>query len=227
MNEFFLKQQLRTVPETDWVLVIACLVTILYITSRLLFPRYHARIAHAFFNRYEANKLIEEKNVLFNRGGFLLNLVPLFCLAMMVQQQMGYFKPDMLIINPLQGYIVILAVVLFYLGGRVMAVYLFGYSFENKEIALRFNQVWLLQFENLGTFILVPTMVLPFMNGTVKLVLLIMLWILVFSWILYTIIRELELLKSYRVSIFYMFLYLCTLEILPLWWVIQSITEGW
>jgi hypothetical protein len=45
--------------------------------------------------------------------------------------------------------------------------------------------------------------------------------------VLYTILRELELLKSYRVSIFYMFLYLCTLEILPLWWAVVSIKEGW
>jgi hypothetical protein len=104
---------------------------------------------------------------------------------------------------------------------------LFGFFFEKKEIALRFNQIWFIQFENLGVFILIPSLVLPFSVGIIQLVLLILLWISMFLWIGYTILRELDLLKSYRVSIFYMFLYLCTLEILPMWWALQSITEGW
>jgi hypothetical protein len=203
------------------------IAAILYILSRLLFPRYHARISHAFFNRYEATKLIEEKNVLFSRGGFLLNLVPLFCIAMIVFEQIAFFNPEMHPAKPFLKYAWYLLLVTVYFGGRILVVQLFGYSFDKKEISLRFNQVWLLQFENLGAFILIPSMVLPFMTGTVRLAMLIILWTGLVFWLTYTIFRELELLKSYRVSIFYMFLYLCTLEILPVWWAIQSITEGW
>ena len=227
MNDPFLNQLARRVPETDWAMGVICLVSIVYIVSRMLFPRYHARIAHAFFNRYEATKLIEEKNVLFNRGGFLLNLVPLFCIAMMVFEQMGTFIPELLFTKPFSGYLVILAMVSIYFGGRILVIYLFGFSFEKKEIALRFNQVWLLQFENLGTFILVPSLMLPFTGGIIKSILISGLWIILALWLIYTVIREIEILKSYRVSIFYMFLYLCTLEILPLWWALQSMTEGW
>jgi hypothetical protein len=227
MNDFLLKPQIRVVPETDWAIGIICLVLILYIISRILFPRYHVRIARAFFNRYEATKLIEEKNVLFNRGGFLLNFVPLFCIAMLVYQQIGFVKPELLLVNPFQKYLGFLVAVSAFFGGRILSVYLFGYSFEKNDIALRFNQVWLLQFENLGTFILLPALLLPFTVGIVKVITLIVLWVFLICWILFTITRELELLKSYRISLFYMFLYLCTLEILPWWWVIQSITEGW
>jgi hypothetical protein len=227
MNEYYLKPQLRTIPETDWIMAVVGLATVLYIISRILFPRYHTRIAHAFFNRYEATKLIEEKNVLFNRSGFLLNLVPLFCIAMIVFEQVGYFKPELLLVNPHLHYVEILMIVCFYFGGRILVIQLFGYSFEQKVIALRFNQVWLLQFENLGAFLLVPALMIPFTVGIVKIFVMILLWLILALWVLYTIIREIELLKSYRISIFYMFLYLCTLEILPLWWVIQSITEGW
>jgi hypothetical protein len=227
MNDSFLNPHVRSVPETDWVFAIVCLVSILYILSRILFPRYHARIAYAFFNWYEALKLLEEKNVLLNRAGFLLNLVPLFCIAMIIFDQVGYFKPDLMFIHPWVHYLGILVVVFVFCAGRILIVSLFGYFFEQNEIGLRFNQMWLLQFQNLGVFILVPSLVIPFTAGFVKISGLIILWVLIAIWVIYTIIRELEILKSYRVSIFYMFLYLCTLEILPLWWVIQSITEGW
>jgi hypothetical protein len=227
MNDTFLKPLIRTVPETDWVLVVIGITCILYIISRLLFPRYHTRIAHAFFNGYEATKLIEEKNILFNRGGFLLNIVPLFCIAMVTFEQIGKFKPEFILTHPLVHYLKVLTLVFIYFGGRVLVIFLFGFSFEKKEIALRFNQIWLLQFQNLGTYVLIPSLVLPFTVGIVKLSFLLIIWLLVGFWIVYTAARELEILKSYRISIFYMFLYLCTLEILPLWWVIQSITEGW
>jgi hypothetical protein len=227
MNDSFLIEKPRIFPETDWAFGILVLVLTVYVVSRLLFPRYHARIAHAFFNRYEATKLIEEKNVLFNRGGFLLNLVPLFCIAMIVYSQMGYFNPERLLSDTFLKYMRILGAVTAFYGIRVLVIYLFGYFFEKKEIALRFNQIWFLQFENLGIFILIPSLVLPFTADIVQLVLMILLWIALVLWFGYTIVRELELLKSYRVSIFYMFLYLCTLEILPVWWALQSITEGW
>ena len=227
MNDSFLKAQIRAMPDTDWVIAIACLAAILYIISRLMFPRYHSRISHAFFNRYEAAKLIEEKIVLFNRGGYLLNLIPPFCIALIVVEQIGYIHPEFILLDPFPNYLKVLAITFLYFVGRILAIYLFGYAFEQKEVALRFNQVWLLQFENLSSFILVPSVILPFTSGVVKLILLIAIWFVLLLWLIYTCIRELELLKSYRVSIFYMFLYLCTLEILPLWWVMQSITEGW
>jgi hypothetical protein len=146
---------------------------------------------------------------------------------MIVHQQMGYFRPELLLGKPFIQYAIIFGFTMLYFGGRVVSISLFGFSFEQREVSLRFNQVWILQFENLGTFLLIPALMLPFTHGTVHLVFLITLWSGIVSWLFYTIIRELELLQSYRVSLFYMFLYLCTLEILPLWWAVQAITEGW
>lgn len=227
MNESFLKTQIRSVPDTDWVIWLICIVSAVYIASRLLFPRYYSRISHAFFNWYEAIKLMEEKNVLFNRAGFLLNFIPIFCIAMLVFEQMGYFRHDLLQVSPGFKYLGVLALVGIYYGVRILVIFLFGYSFEQNEIALRFNQLWFIQFQNLGTFIFIPTLILPFTAGVVKIAVFGVLWFAFILWLLYTIIRELELLKSFRISIFYMFLYLCTLEILPMWWAIKSITEGW
>ncbi|MDD4644861.1 MAG: DUF4271 domain-containing protein [Bacteroidales bacterium] len=227
MNDSFLKPLIRTVPETDWVVVVIIVATALYVINRVLFPRYHARISHAFFNRYEAAKLIGEKNVMITRSGLILNIVPVFCIAMLVFQQMGQFNPKIFFEKPVYQYLLVLVTVFAYFGGRVLLVYLFGVAIDQREITLRFNQVWMLQFENLGTFILIPSLVLPYLFGSFRIAILVILWMMILAWILYTIIRELEILNTYRVSIFYMFLYLCTLEILPLWWAIKSITEGW
>jgi hypothetical protein len=227
MNDYFLKPLLRTVPENDWVIVVTCVTSILYVISRILFPRYLWRLSQTFFSRYETAKLIEEKSILFNRAGILLTLVPLFCIAMIVYQLVGHFNQKLLFDHPWLHYLGMLSAVSIFFGGRVLVVYLVGFSFDQKEVALRFNQLWLLQFENLGTFILVPSLVFPYTQGFLKTAVLIFLCVTLIFWVLYTIIRELEILKSYRISLFYMFLYLCTLEILPLWWVIQSITEGW
>lgn len=226
MNESFLEQQHRFVPPTDWALGVAVLVAGLYVASRILFPRYHNRIAFAFFNRYESFKLIEEKNVLVSRGGYLLVTVPVFGISMAVLQQMGRIQPGMLSGQPLLSYLGILGTVASLFAGRILAVTLFGISFEKRDIALKFNQMWILHLENLASWILVPSLVLPFTSGVVRQVLLILVWSLLSVWLVFTIVRELDILRSHRVSMFYMFLYLCALEILPLWWAVLSITEG-
>lgn len=227
MNDPFLKPMARIVPETDWFLIVALLAILLFITSRILFPRYHNRLRHAFFNQYEAEKLIAEKTSLFSRGGILLNMVTVICIATIVYQQIGVFNPEYLLSNPLPDFLVILALTLAYFAFRILSIQMIGHFFESREPALRFNQIWLLQFENLGILLLLPALAVPFASGIVKIILLVILWVLLILWLLYMISRELGILKSFHISIFYMFLYLCTLEILPLWWVIQSITEGW
>ncbi len=227
MNDYFLRNQERIVPDTDWMVVFALFTVALYVLSRLLFPRYHERLSYSFFNRYEAAKLMEERNTLFSRPGLLLNIVPVLCLAISIYMQVSLLREINLYDRPLLRFLAILGLVFFYCILRILLVFLFGLSMQNKEIALRFNQVWIFNFQTLSRVLLIPVVALPFLAGILKFILLIIIWLTLASWLVYTIFRELELLKSRRISLFYMILYLCTLEILPLWWAIKSITEGW
>jgi len=227
MNDFFLQDSPRMVPDTDWIVGFVIVTALLYVISRLLFPRYHNRISNAFFNRYEASKLIEEKNTLFHRSGFLLNFVPALCIAMVVFQQVGGFREENLHDHPFFRFSAILGITLLYFVLRLLFVYLFGLSFQKHEVALRFNQLWLVQFQNLSRFLLIPALGLPFMTGLAHLIVLLAIWTMLAVWLAYTIYRELEILKFLHISLFYMILYLCTLEILPLWWAVRSIIEGW
>jgi hypothetical protein len=227
MNDYFLQASPRLVPDTDWMVGFVVFTAFLYVLSRLLFPRYHNRIANAFFNRYETTKLIEEKTTLFQRAGFLLNFVPVLCIAMVVFQQVSWLREENLYDHPFLRFSAVLGITMLYFALRLLLVYLFGLSFQKQEIALRVNQLWLLQFHNLSRFLLVPTIGLPFMTGITHLIVLIAIWAMLAIWLAYTLYRELELLKYLHISLFYMILYLCTLEILPLWWALHSITEGW
>ncbi|HBB90922.1 MAG: hypothetical protein A2X22_06355 [Bacteroidetes bacterium GWF2_49_14] len=227
MSDYFLQDKARVFPDNDWVISIALLVTVLYILSRLLFPRYHSRLTYAFFNRYEAGKLLEERSTLFQRAGLMLNFVPLFCIAMLVFVQISWLREENLFDRPFLRYLGVLGLVTGYFSLRLLIVYLFGYSLQMNEVVLRFNQLWLFHFQNLSSYILIPALGLPFVTGSARLFLLISCWILLLVWWLYTLIRGIQVLKNLRISLFYLILYLCTLEILPLWWAIKSITEGW
>lgn len=227
MNDYFLQASPRTVPDTDWIVGFVIATALLYVISRILFPRYHVRISNAFFNRYEASKLIEEKNTLFQRSGFLLNFVPVLSIAMTVFQLIGLLREENLYDHPFLRFSAILGITLLYFMLRLLFVYLFGLSFQKSDVALRFNQLWLIQFQNLSRFLLIPALGLPFITGLAQLIVLVALLVMLAVWLVYTIYRELEILKFLHISLFYMILYLCTLEILPLWWALRSIIEGW
>jgi hypothetical protein len=227
MKEFFLQDQARITPDNDWVVSVAFLILVLYVLSRLLFPRYHSRISYAFFNRYETAKLLEERNALFQRAGLMLNFVPVLCIALVVYVQVGWFREVNLYEKPFLRYLAILGMVAAYFGFRLMVVYGFGFFLNRTDIALKFNQLYLFHFQNLSSYILIPALGIPFITGDVKIIVLIIIWLGIAAWWVFTVIREFQILKNSRISLFYLILYFCTLEILPLWWAIKSITEGW
>lgn len=227
MNQYFLQDQARLFPDKDWILYVAFLVSILYVISRLLFPRYHSRISFAFFNRYETSKLLEERNALFQRAGLMLNFVPLFCLALLVFVQVAWLRPDNWYENPFLRYLGFLGLVFGWFGYRLGSSWIFGFILNRSEVALKFNQLWLFHLQNLSVYILIPALGLPFFSGQVQFIALIINWLLLLLWLLFTVYREIQILRNSHISLFYIILYLCTLEILPLWWAVKSIMEGW
>jgi len=227
MNEYFLQNRERIVPDTDWMVGVALFTVLLFVISRLLFPRYHERLSIAFFNRYEAVKLMEERNTLFVRPGLMLVFVPVISLAICVFMQVSWFRESTLFDRPFLRFAGILAITLLFFGLRLLAVYLFGLAMNRSDLALRFNQTWMINFQYVSRIIIIPAIALPFLNGLLHTICLIMIWLAMLMWLIYTVYKEVQLLISSRVSIFFMILYLCTLEILPLWWAVKSIMEGW
>jgi len=227
MKNFFLQDISRVSPDNDWVVSVAFLILVLYVLSRLLFPRYHSRISFAFFNRYETAKLLEERNALFQRAGLMLNFVPILCIALIVFVQIGWFREINLYDKPFLRYLAVLGMVSAYFGIRLLLVFMFGFFLNRTDISLKFNQLYLFHFQNLSSYILIPALGIHFISDNAKFIALIIIWLGIAAWWVFTVVRELQILKNYRISLFYLILYLCTLEILPLWWAIKSITEGW
>ena len=227
MNEYFFHGKERLVAPTDWIFVAFILVSALLILTRILFPRYNWRITFAFFNDYEGIKLITEKGTLLPRESYMLAVIPLFNVSLLVNQQIGWFNPDFVLYHAVVNYVKVFALVFLFVLFRLLFVWLMAWLLQLKEIGLRFNQMWMLHWLNLGIYTFAPAFIVPFLHGNMKIIALIVIWLAVVAWLIYTAFKELRILISYRISLFYLILYLCTLEILPLWWAVKTVMQVW
>jgi hypothetical protein len=227
MNEYFFEGKERIAPPTDWIFVVFLIVAVLLFLSRLLFPKFNSRINLAFFNEYEGIKLMAEKSVLFPRESYIASIIPLFNLSLLVLQQIGWFNPGFILSNPVWNYLKVFVLVLSFYAFRLFFVWLTAWLMGTREIGLRFNQVWLVQWLNFGTYSFIPAFMVPFLYGQIRIIALIVIWLAILFWHGYTIFKEIRVLLSYRISLFYLILYLCTLEILPLWWAVKTVMQVW
>jgi hypothetical protein len=225
MDSHYLNEKVSTIPDTDWFVMMAFLVSMVYILGRLFFPNYHRRVNITFFNDYEAMKLIAEKRTSIPRESLLFTLNSLLIISLLVYQQLIWLNHSLLTANPVLEFLKVFAVLAVYLIFRLSIAASFGWLFQSPDLASRFNQIWLINFQFLGFYGIIPVFVIPFLSPPLRLALLFLMWALLSIWLVYSVIRELNVLKSAGIKIFYKFLYLCTLEILPVWWAINTILE--
>ncbi|MFO7616192.1 MAG: DUF4271 domain-containing protein [Bacteroidales bacterium] len=225
MDPYYLAEQANQKPDSDWIILLAFLVFLINILGRLFFPNYHRRVNISFFNDYEATKLISEKRTNIPRESLLFTLNTLLILSLLTFQQLAWLNHSILPSNPILGYLKILGASAFYLIFRLSSAAAFGWLFQSRDLASRFNQTWLINFQFLGFFGIIPVFVVPFLSPPLSLTLLILLWATLLIWVIYTTIRELSVLKLAGINLFYKILYLCTLEILPVWWALSTILE--
>jgi len=225
MDPYYLAEKTSTVLDNDWIVVLALLVFLIHLLGRLFYPNYHRRVNITFFNNYEAMKLISEKRTSIPRESLLFTLNTLLIISLLAFQQMVWLNHSLITTNPFMEYLKVLVVLLLYLAFRILSVTTFGWLFQSPDLASRFNQIWLINFQFIGFYGIIPIFVIPFLSTPLRLVLLILLWVAFSIWLIYSVIRELNILKSAGINIFYKILYLCTLEILPVWWAINTILE--
>lgn len=225
MEPWYLPEITNPNPDTDWIILLAVLVFLVHFLGRMFFPNYHRRVQISFFNDYEAVKLISEKRTNLPRESMLFALNTTLILALFVYEQMTWLYHPALPVNPMSDYLKLLAILVMYLVFRLFISAAFGWLFQIPDLSSRFNQIWLVNYQFLGFYGMIPVFIVPFLSTPLRLVALILIWLTLSAWLIYSVIRELKVLKTIGINLFYKILYLCTLEILPVWWGMSALLK--
>lgn len=208
--------------QTDWTLGVLIIALALFASVRLFFGKYLVQLFLSAVNYTTASRLFRERSVSLTHASFRLDLIFVLTFSLFLFQIFGKgidFKVDSSFLKYLM---VFGGTVLFILGKQ------FIYSVqgrlnesntETREILFNMN----LYNRILGLGLIPVTLILAFSRLTdPQIVVALGLGMVLICYVL-LVFRGLKILVRKDIPLFYLILYLCTLEILPLFYIYKLV----
>ncbi len=201
--------------QTDSMLIIIILLLIFFIWIKIGYNRFIKAVSQAIFNRFAASRLTSEANVTRSRVFRFMDIFFFLTTSLFIYQWINYNKISIYGHNNIIRYFFILAILIILLVSKSVVIKIIDVIFLHKGRLSEYNNCFYLYCKMLA-FILLPIVsILPFVS------LKIVPWLFTIGFCLIALTYILILFRGIiigiknRLSILYLILYLCALEILP------------
>jgi hypothetical protein len=199
--------------NTDWIWGIFLLNLLLFTWGRLFYRKRIAMIFKAFFARRLMNQLVREGDLFNERIAISLSLIFITSVSLFIYSGFGVAGVTFIRYEGLVLFGEILAGTIGFFGLKLLFIRLIGHVFKNYNQSHEYLTTEFLFYLVLGMLI-TPLMLLICYTKTVYIYYFVAFFVA--FWFLYKFLRGFSIgLSHSKFSILYLFLYLCTLEILP------------
>jgi len=202
--------------NNDWMVGILLFALVLFAIIRFSFSKFLSRVIASIFNYQVTNNLFLEKNLRNIRGSIFLNSLFFINISLFLiqyyEEAIGGNLPK---VNFLLFLYFLTGVLIIYTA-KFLFIMSIGKIFRTLKESREYLHTVFIYNKNLGVFLLPITLSVPFISEYAISLLLYSGLIIAFGFYILRLIRGLQILIRKHVSIFYMILYLCALEILPL-----------
>jgi hypothetical protein len=206
----------RNISHLDWILGIFLVISLLFIWIRLFYGKYFATLASAVSSFQMSAKLFRERNILVRRVSIVLDFIYFVMLSVLVYELVTHFNWITSSLSQFNLYMLLLNIIIIYSLVRIALLRITAHLFLQRSLFSEYIHNTLVI--NKGTGIVLFPIVITaryFPFPLISLVLAIGLSILILGAI-WKIIRAYQIIRRKNVVLFYLILYLCTLEFLPL-----------
>jgi len=215
----------KIAQDQNWMVMILVFVLFLVAILRVYYQRKFTLFINAFFSKRFSNQIIREENALTQSTSVILSIVFLISISLFFYLVSLHFHHQLIGANELQKFgVIILACVVFYflkfltnkLGGYLFKVYK-----ETDEYI--FNQFLVLQI--MGLLLVALCILLSYNTNINKEFIIYTGFITLGIGFIVRMIKSFGIANTNTYSPVYIFLYLCTLEILPLIIIVKLIVR--
>jgi len=201
--------------STDWMLFVILFSLILFSWLRVGFNKFFKTSIQASYNYFSARRMIEEVNMTRTRVYFFMDFLFYVNIALFISQYLSYHHID---VYNIQGillfFLLFIAILVLYLLKSILFKFL-GFIFLSQELFYAYNFTTFLYNKMIGIILLPIISILPYIPNYITPWLFYIGFFLIISLYILRIFRNLQISFINRLSIFYLILYLCTVEILP------------
>ncbi len=203
----------RPVSSIDWITGLFILVFVLLAFVRSNFNRRFKNLVKSFFSRRLENQFLKEGNIFKERLVFPLMIIFLLVISLFVYQSLEFFNIEIEKYVELHSFLFIFASIAVIILGRAMLRYFLGAVF--KTLHKTYEQMVNIFIYDVFNSILLLPLILTAAYNPMKNVFIAGFILIAIIYLLRIIRLTLIGVKNTKFSGYYLFLYLCTAEIIP------------
>ncbi|MFO7369930.1 MAG: DUF4271 domain-containing protein [Bacteroidales bacterium] len=206
----------KRIPAThDWLLGIFLLLVVLFVWIRIFYSKFFATLGNALVSYHMSAKLLEEKNVLSQRVSTVLDFIYLIVFSVFVYELIAYKGLALSGTSGIRFFLILFNVMILYALFRIIMMKVMGFLFLSRSLFSEYLHNTFVVNKGLGIVLFPVVVTAHYLPGVLMPVLLIAglaAFLVAFFW---KLIRAYQIIIRRDIFIFYLILYLCTLEILP------------
>ncbi len=202
--------------SVNWIAGLLLLSLFVFSWMKILYQKYILQVVAAAVNYQSSVRLLREKNVLFKNMSVGLNLVFAINIGLFLFFVMAYFNISQIVSknNFLSILIYCISIATIYSIKTLLCRFI-GYLFlAQAEFSEYVHNINLFN-KNIGLFLFPIVIMIPYINDSLKPIILYFGIVLFLGLFILRIIRGFQIIIHKGVSSFYLILYLCAVEILP------------
>ena len=199
----------------DWllVMVIFCLVMLAWL--KLFYNKFLDQTMRSLLNFQLSAKLLRDQNMFQRRVAFILNLNFVLSGGMFIYLLFGYLQFGIFPFGDFMSFILYSLVVAGLLLLRYIALHIVGHVFQKQREFREYLHEILLIYKNLGVYLIPLVFIIAYIQEDYRIYLFYLGGMMLLASLILRLVKGFQLLVNKDVLIFYLILYLCTLEILP------------
>ena len=199
----------------DWLIFVIIFSLILLAFVNFYHKKYITKIFTSFSNYRAALKLKEDSNTLTGRSGNILLLLFFINISVLIYELFEYFSLNIKI-NAILSFLLIFAIVASIFFIKQIIIRLLGSVFEITEIITDYIFNTKIYNQISGIVILPLIISIPYISQNISEILIILSFITLITIYTTRVYRTTQIFFHKQFSILYLFLYFCSIEILPL-----------
>jgi len=201
--------------QLNWTLVIGLVSILLLLSLKKYYQKFISQVATTLVNFQMAEKMLREKNIVVRRAFFMLNLNYILILSLFLLTLTIYWE-FRISNNYIQDYFILVGIVVVVVLLRIIIFYAAGFLFGTNQAMIEHIHISFLVNKNLGLIMLPLVFIILYTTPEASEITIYLCLGLLILATFYKIFRGFQIIIRNGVFIFYAFLYLCTLELLPL-----------
>jgi len=214
-NNKSLEPILRVASNTDWLIIIFLILLVLYIIVERLFPGYMYSVIGKGLIFKPVSFYIKSWKLRRKYSLYILTAASIINIGLLLLYSSKFLNISIVSANEILRFLSFIFMITFYGIIKIGIYRLSGILFDIQEIIKEYIANKYLQLQIYGIILFPISCLIPFVNEKYVKTLIVFAFILLIIIHIISILRIISVFTARKFSKFYMILYLCALEILP------------